>query len=63
MAAADAPFKAKLEAGLPPACAIPEATTVGYGQAGRDAETILGLVGDDRFRAAYFLGANTLVGL
>jgi hypothetical protein len=62
-AAANAAFKARLEAGLAPPCPAPAAATIGYGAAGADAETIRTLVGDARFRAAYFLGDLRLVGL
>jgi len=61
---ADPTFKAQMEAGLAIApCPIPVAATIGYGAAGPSAETIRTLVGDDNFRAAYFLGAVNLVGL
>jgi hypothetical protein len=48
-------------AGAP--CPAPAAVPVGYRQAGASAERIRGLVGNDNFRAAYFLGATHLVGL
>ncbi len=44
-------------------CPVPPVGTIGYGQAGPSAETIRTTVGDDNFRAAYFLGAVNLVGL
>jgi Domain of unknown function (DUF4157) len=60
----DAAFRAPLERGLAGApCAwLPSAET-GYGEAGRDAEQLRVVVGNDRFRAAYFLGRLELVGL
>jgi hypothetical protein len=63
-AAGDPAFKARMEAGVAAApCAAPPLGTIGYGQAGANAETIRSTVGDDNFRAAYFLGAVNLVGL
>jgi hypothetical protein len=63
-AGADAAFKGRMEAGVaPPPCPAPAAATIDYGQAGANAESIRTLVGDDNFRAAYFLGAVRLVGL
>lgn len=63
-AAGDVAFKARMEAGVAGApCAAAPAGTIGYGQAGPSAETIRSTVGDDNFRAAYFLGAVNLVGL
>ncbi|HWS90143.1 MAG TPA: DUF4157 domain-containing protein [Pyrinomonadaceae bacterium] len=63
-AGTDAAFKARMEAGISAApCPTPAAATIGYGQAGTDAESIRTQVGDNNFRAAYFLGALNLVGL
>ena len=63
-AATDAAFKGRLEAGVTVVpCAAPPPATIGYGQAGPNAETIRTTVHDDNFRAAYFLGALNLVGL
>ena len=63
-AAVDPEFKAKLEAGVSGApCPSPTAASIGYGEAGRAAEQIRQKVGDDRFRAAYFLGRPDLAGL
>ena len=60
----DPAFKGQMEAGIAAApCPVPAAATVGYGQAGANAEAIRALVGNDNFRAAYFLGALNLVGL
>ena len=57
-------FKAQMESGIAGApCPAPAAVPVGYRQAGASAERIRGLVGNDNFRAAYFLGATHLVGL
>ncbi|MGI8807232.1 MAG: eCIS core domain-containing protein [Acidimicrobiales bacterium] len=63
-AAASGTFKAQMEAGIMGApCPSPAAATIGYGAAGTSAEQIRSRVGDDRFRAAYFLGDVRLVGL
>jgi hypothetical protein len=63
-AAADATFRASLEAGLASApCPPMPAGTIGYGAAGAGAKTIRSTVGDANFRAAYFLGDARLVGL
>jgi hypothetical protein len=63
-AASDAGFKTRMEAGVAGApCPAPPLGTIGYGQAGPSAESIRTRVGDDNFRAAYFLGAVDLVGL
>jgi hypothetical protein len=59
----DPAFKGQVEAGISPACPAPSATTVRYGESGKSSETILSKVGDDNFRAAYFLGRVNLVGL
>lgn len=37
-------------------CPAPTAATIGYGAAGSGAEVIRFKVGNDNFRAAYFLG-------
>lgn len=63
-AASDAAFKASLEAGLSVAsCPAPTARPVGYRDAGSGAETIRSTVGNNNFRAAYFLGRTDLVGI
>ncbi|HEX4708663.1 MAG TPA: DUF4157 domain-containing protein [Candidatus Udaeobacter sp.] len=63
-AGSNAAFKGQMEAGIAAApCPVPPAATIGYGQAGANAESIRALVGNDNFRAAYFLGAVKLVGL
>jgi hypothetical protein len=63
-ATSDAAFKTRMEAGVTGTpCATPPKGTIGYGEAGPSAETIRSKVGDDNFRAAYFLGAVNLVGL
>jgi hypothetical protein len=63
-AAADAAFKATLEAGVSGApCPAPAAATIGYGSAGSGAEEIRTKVGNDNFRAAYFLGRPDLAGV
>jgi hypothetical protein len=63
-AAGDPAFKATLEGGVSGApCPAPAAATIGYGAAGAGAETIRKRVGDDNFRAAYFLGRPALAGL
>ena len=60
----DAAFKGQMEAGIAATpCPTPAAPTLRYGQAGTNAESIRNLVGNDNFRAAYFLGALNLVGL
>lgn len=63
-ARSEATFKSRLEAGLnsAPCSSIPSSTT-GYGPAGQQAEQVRVLVGNDRFRAAYFLGQLELVGI
>ena len=62
--ARDTAFKGRMENGVTGApCPVPPLGTIGYGQAGPSAETIRTTVGDDNFRAAYFLGAVNLVGL
>jgi hypothetical protein len=63
-AASEAAFKSLLESGVSGApCPAPPNATIGYGSAGSGAEAIRTRVGDDRFRAAYFLGRPTLAGL
>jgi hypothetical protein len=63
-AASNAAFKSLLEGGVAGApCPAPPAATIGYGSAGSGAESIRARIGDDRFRAAYFLGRPTLAGL
>lgn len=63
-AASNAVFKNMLEAGVTGApCGTPAAYTIGYGTAGSGAEAIRARVGNDNFRAAYFLGRPELVGM
>jgi hypothetical protein len=63
-AAGDPAFKATLEAGVSGApCPTPAAAKIGYGAAGAGAEAIRARIGDDNFRAAYFLGQPALAGL
>jgi hypothetical protein len=62
----DAAYRVGFEIGLPVgACSgvsIP-ASSLAYPPAGDNAELIRSMVGDNRFRAAYFLGQTNLVGL
>ncbi|WP_416138192.1 DUF4157 domain-containing protein [Halomonas sp. HK25] len=63
-AKANPTFKATLEAGVSGApCPAPAAATIGYGSAGSGAESIRRRVGNENFRAAYFLGRPELAGL
>ncbi len=63
-AASTAAFKQQLEAGVSGApCPAPAADAIGYGAAGAGAEAIRARVGDNRFRAAYFLGRPELAGI
>jgi hypothetical protein len=62
-AAADVVLKGRLEAGLGAACPAPPLGTLGYRDAGRNAEDVRTRIGDQNFRAAYFLGATSLAGL
>ncbi len=63
-AASDPAFKTSLEAGLSvPSCTAPTTRPVGYRDAGSGAETIRSTVGDNNFRAAYFLGRTDLIGI
>lgn len=59
-------YRAQFEGGINAAACrntpIPASRTE-YGDDGRFAGAILGIVGPDRFRAAYFLGRTTLAGL
>ncbi len=56
-------FKAKLEAGIAGApCKEPPEADIGYAAAGSGAETIRKLVGDQRYRSAFFLGQMHLLG-
>jgi hypothetical protein len=56
-------FKAKLEAGIAGApCPEPPAATIGYAAAGSGADSIQKMVGDKRFRSAFFLGQMHLLG-
>jgi hypothetical protein len=60
----DPEFKSMIEAdvtGKP--CPDPAKATIDYAAAGQGAEKIRQLVGDDHFRAAYFLGKPELAGL
>jgi hypothetical protein len=60
----DKTFQSPFEAAVPgsPCSDIPS-STLGYGEAGKNAETLRVIVKDDRFRAAYFLGELELVGI
>lgn len=63
-AAADAGFKSGLEMGVKGApCPPPVAASIGYGAAGSGAEEIRVKVGNDNFRAAYFLGWPGMAGI
>ena len=63
-AASTAAFKQQLEAGVSGApCPAPAADAIGYGAAGAGAEAIRARLGDNRFRAAYFLGRPELAGI
>jgi hypothetical protein len=63
-ASASVAFKTSLEAGVSGApCPAPAAATIGYGSAGSGAEAIRQRVGNQNFRAAYFLGRPELAGL
>jgi hypothetical protein len=64
-AASNATFKAAVETSLSSGtpCPAPAAGTIGYGAAGSGAEDIRSRVGDNRFRAAYFLGRPDLAGI
>jgi len=64
-AASNATFKATLETSLSSGtpCPAPAAGTIGYGAAGSGAEDIRSRIGDNRFRAAYFLGRPDLAGI
>ena len=61
-AAFRAMFEGGLTAGVCSGVTIPE-PTLDYGDDGHFASGIRGIVGDDRFRAAYFLGQTRLAGL
>jgi hypothetical protein len=53
-----------MEAGIAAApCPVPAKAEEGYPPARADAHRIRLVVGDDNFKAAYFLGAVKLVGL
>jgi hypothetical protein len=57
-------FKSAIESGVPGSpCPDPATATIDYGSAGKAAEEIRQLVGDNNFRAAYFLGKPSLAGL
>jgi uncharacterized protein DUF4157 len=62
-ASGNAALKARLEGGLGAACPAPPAGVIGYREAGKSAEDIRQKIGNDNFRAAYFLGATSLAGL
>ena len=63
-AGSDAALLASLTQGVTGTCAPPTtAATPGYGAAGTNADAIRAQVQDDRFRAAYFLGRISLIGL
>jgi len=63
-AGSDAKFKSELEAGVAGApCPAPPEATIDYAPSGAMAEVIRTRVGDDNFRAAYFLGRTDLAGL
>jgi Domain of unknown function (DUF4157) len=59
------PYRRQFEDGLPPGACTDEIppSTLGYRDVGKAAERIRRLVGDDGFRAAYFLGQTRLAGL
>ncbi|HNW98475.1 MAG TPA: DUF4157 domain-containing protein [Bacteroidales bacterium] len=61
-ALSDPSFRALFETGISASAPIPEAQT-GYGDDGIYADRIRVIVGEDNFRAAYFLGQTTLAGL
>jgi hypothetical protein len=61
--AASPKYRAQFEIGLKtPKCPIANAGKIDYGAAGKNAEAIRKKVGDENFRAAYFLGRHDLVG-
>src|SRR5271157_879613 len=63
-AAGNASLLSKLTQGVTGTCTPPTTPiNLGYRAAGANAQTILGEVGDDRFRAAYFHGRISLIGL
>jgi hypothetical protein len=61
----DTTYRKRFEPGLPAGACPKEirAPERGYPSAASPAEEIRGIVGDDRFRAAYFLGRTRLAGL
>jgi Domain of unknown function (DUF4157) len=60
----DGEFKSSIEAGVAGSpCPDPATAAIDYGAAGQAAEEIRQLVGDNNFRAAYFLGRPSLAGL
>jgi hypothetical protein len=62
--AGDAGMKKKMEDGLASApCSIVPGSKIGYDPAGPDAEKIRVAVKNDNFRAAFFLGQLSLVGI
>jgi hypothetical protein len=63
-AAGNASLLSKLTQGVTGTCTPPTTpVNIGYRAAGTNAQTILGQVGDDRFRAAFFHGRVSLIGL
>jgi hypothetical protein len=63
-AASNAGLLGQLTQGVTGSCSPPTtALNVGYGAAGSNAKAILSQVGNDRFRAAYFHGRVSLIGL
>lgn len=64
IASTDATLLASLTQGVPGACARPTTTvSLGYPPAGPSAELIRAQIGNQRFRAAYFHGQTSLIGL
>jgi hypothetical protein len=60
----DSGFKSAIEVGVPGApCKDPAKATIDYGAAGLGAKEIRQIVGDDNFKASYFLGKPYLAGL
>ena len=59
----DPRFRAKFEGGVKGPCGSIPRSPLEYDQAGKDADYILFLVKDDRFRAAYFMGRVDLLGI
>ena len=60
----DKAFQAKFETGVSAApCSDIPVSSTGYGEAGKNADKLRLTVGNDRFRAAYFLGRIDLLGV